>query len=356
MRLRGVLGSLFNPRRQLIGYQLLIQGFDDVTILDPSPADAFDLPATPIANLLRYSAHQRYGHRVKVAGTVTLVAPDHIYIQDATSGVNISGVLGSPRLGDLVEAVGYPTLVGRYSPVLSDAAVRTTGVGSALTIRNTSADAILRGGFDSMLVSIDGRLRTVVHEADRTVLLLQSGVHTFTAQLLNSDSGQAFGDLREGSVVRLTGVCSTPVNPDKLYLLIEGDPTSFDILLRSQQDVSVLRQAPFWTAKTTLGLLAICALVLPPVVVWVIVLRRRVHVQNAALAKAEETAQAIRDLSQSMRTVTRDKRFDRRVSVRGSSDIARLVVGFNSMLRRTAAARERQAGSGGQAAAYGHGR
>src|ERR1700738_415545 len=34
-----------------------------------------------------------------------------------------------------------------------------------------------------------------------------------------------------------------------------------------------------------------------------------------------------------MRTVTRDQRFDTRVSVRGSEDIAQIVVGFNQMLK-----------------------
>lgn len=332
VRVRGVLGTVFNARRQLLGYQLLVQRPSDIQIIDASAQDPFSMEDTPIVDLLRYSPHRRHGHRVKVTGTVTFAAADHLYVQDSTGGVDIQANGESIKPGDVVEAVGYPTPVGRYSPTMTDAVVSPTGRTGAPQARPTTADGILENQYDSTLVSVEGRLRTAVYDPSRTTLVIQSGVRTFSARLDNADGGEELRKLPEGSFVRLTGICSMEVNPNHLYTVIEQDATTFHILLRTQRDVVIVGPAPFWTMRATLELLACFALLLPAVVVWVIVLRRRVRQQNAALAKAAETAQAMRDLSRSMQTVTRDKRFDTRVSVRGSADIARLVVGFNRML------------------------
>jgi len=80
---------------------------------------------------------------------------------------------------------------------------------------------------------------------------------------------------------------------------------------------------------------------------WVYILRRRVRQQTAALRKASETTQAIHDLSSAMLQVTVRRQFETEVSVRGSNEVADLVVGFNTMLselqRRDRAMREAEA-------------
>jgi diguanylate cyclase (GGDEF)-like protein len=96
--------------------------------------------------------------------------------------------------------------------------------------------------------------------------------------------------------------------------------------------VTVLRRAPVWTVETTLSLLTLLSPVIIGILVWVILLRRRVRKQMADLRRAADTARAIRDLSTAMQNVTREQRFNAEVSVRGSEAIAQLVVGFNRML------------------------
>jgi diguanylate cyclase (GGDEF)-like protein len=54
--------------------------------------------------------------------------------------------------------------------------------------------------------------------------------------------------------------------------------------------------------------------------------------QTIALEKASQTAQAVEDLSTAMSKLAREQRFDTTVSVRGSEEVAQLVVGFNGML------------------------
>ena len=331
VRIRGVFGTVFNSRRQLIGYQLLVENPSNIEILEPAAPDPFALTPTPVGELLGYSGNSRFGHRVKVAGVATLVKPDYLYLQDSGGGVEIRGKTDGLQTGDRVEAVGYPTLVGRYSPVMTEAVFRKTGHGS-IQPTVTDAESILSGRLDSTLVTVNARLLTTVAEPGHLNLLLQSGVRTFTAQLDQGADGLDLSKLPDDSLVRITGICSTQVDPTRLYRILEENPSTFQILLRSPADLVVTHAAPFWTLQTTLSLVAILSLTVVAILVWVAILRHRVHVQTAELQKAAETAQAIRDLSAAMQNVSTEGRFDSLVSVRGSTDIAGLVTGFNTML------------------------
>jgi diguanylate cyclase (GGDEF)-like protein len=347
VRIRGVFGTIYNSRRQILGYQLLVASPSDIEVIEPAIPDPFSMSATPVGALLRFSPHARLGHRVKVAGTVTIVGPGFLYLQDESGGVEVRGDTRALHMGEAIEVVGYPTLAGRYSPVMTDAVFLSMRRTEKARAEITNPERILQGHDDSTLVTVEGRLLTAVSVPSGTTLILQNGVRTFTAQLDTADLGADLRYLKDGSVLRLTGVCSTQVDPNNLYQLLEDEPVTFMILLRSPADVSIIHAAPFWTLETTLILLALFAVFTLAILMWVGVLRRRVRVQMAALRRAEETAQAIRDLSTAMQNVTSEQRFDAQVSVRGSEDIAQVVVGFNRMLselqQRDRAKREAEA-------------
>ena len=332
VRIHGVFSVLYNSRRQLVGYQLLVGAPTDIKVLEPAVRNPFEMERTPIQSLLSYSANTQYGHRVRVEGTVTLVEPDFLYLQDASGGVEVRGDTLSIRVGDHVDALGYPTLVGRYSPVMTDAVFRTGEHGFSVAAKSTTAESILDDHDDSTLVTIEGKLLTALGGPGRKSLVIQSGVRTFTAQLDTTDVGSVFWQLREGTELRLTGVCSTQVDPNQLYRLLEENPSDFQLLLRSPKDLFVIKPPPFWNLQHTSILMAVLAVLIVLTLVWVGKLRRRVHIQVAALQRASETAQAVRDLSHEMQNVSKEEKFDREVSVQGSEDVAQLVVGFNSMI------------------------
>lgn len=332
VRIRGVFSSIYNAQRQLLGYQLLVESPGAVEVIEPAVPDPFAVEATPIGWLLRFSPHARYGHRVKVAGTATLVERDFLYLQDPSGGVELWGDTHGLQVGDGVEATGYPTLAGRYSPVMTEANFRRTRRAAEVGAAATDAESIVRGNHDSTLVTVEGRLLMVLTGPARENLVLQSGVRTFSAQLDTTDLGADLHELRPGEILRLTGICSTQVDSRRLYRLLDEDPTTFTILLRTPADVTVIGAPPFWTLEHTLALLAVCTLAILAILVWVALLRRRVREQTEALRRASETAQAIRDLSDAMQDVTSEENLNAEVSVRGSEEIARLVVGFNVML------------------------
>lgn len=332
VRIQGVFGTVFNSRRQLVGYQLQIASPENIQVLEPAVADPFAMAATPIGSLLRFSPGSRSGHRLKVAGAVTMAGNDFVYVQDQSGGVEVRGDARSIHLGQRIEAVGYPTLVGRYSPVLTDAVFHSLPGSASIQPQLTGVDAILHGNYDAQLVTLQGRLLTAVPGPGSTDLLLQSGMQTFTAELDAPSQGSELPDLRAGSILRLTGVASAQIDPNKVYQLLRLDPVGFKLLLRVPQDVTVIQPASFWTSERTLALLTLLSLLIVAILVWVEVLRRRVAHQGIALDKASQTAQAIGDLSRAMEEVSAEQKFETQVSVRGSEQIAGLVVGFNTML------------------------
>ena len=332
VRIQGVFGTVFNSRRQLVGYQLQIASPENIQVLEPAVADPFAMAATPVGSLLRFSPGSRSGHRLKVVGAVTLAGNDFVYVQDQSGGVEVRGDASSIHLGQRIEAVGYPTLVGRYSPVITDAVFRSLPGSASIQPQSTGVDAVLHGNYDAQLVTVEGRLLTAVPGPGSINLLLQSGMQTFTAELDAPSQGSELPDLRAGSILRLTGVASAQIDRNKVYQLLQLDPVGFKLLLRVPQDVTVIQPASFWTSERTLALLALLSLLIVAILVWVAVLRSRVARQGIALDKASQTAQAIRDLSAAMERVSAKQKFDTQVSVRGSEEIAGLVVGFNAML------------------------
>ena len=333
IRIHGVFGDLFNSRRQLIGYSLLVALPSEIEVIEPAVRNPFQMERTPIQSLLSFSTHGKYGHRVRVEGTATLVGPDFLYLQDASGGVELRGDTNSIQVGDHINAIGYPTLVGAYSPVMTDASFLRIGHDSLAMPKLTTADAILDGHEDSTLVTIEGKLLMVLKGPRRTSLVVQSGARTFTAQLEATEIGSTLGQLREGSVLRMTGVCSTQVDPTQLYKLVAENPSDFQLLLRSPEDLIVVKPSPFWTVQRTFVLMGVLAVLIVLALIWVSRLRRRVHEQVAALKRAAETAHAVGDLSLAMQSVSKEGRFDTEVSVQGSEDVAQLVVGYNSMIR-----------------------
>lgn len=331
VRIRGVFSTIFNSRRQLVGYQLLIARPSDIEVLEPA-TNLANMEVTPVASLLSYSAKGRYGHRVKVEGTITLAGPDFLYLQDSSGGVEVHGNLQSFQVGDVIGAVGYPTLVGGYSPELTDAVLLPTGRVSAVPAKTETAESMLDGHADSMLVTLQGKVLMALEGPGRKSLVMQAGTRTFTAQLDTSETGGRLGQIGEGSVLILTGVCSMQVDPARLYRLLEEDPSSFQILLRSPEDLTVIRPPSFWTVQRTMGLLGLACLGTMAMLVWAGRLRHRVRAQAAALERASETERAIADLSDAMQKVSDEGQFDAEVSLGGSDEIAPLVVGFNRMI------------------------
>ena len=273
VRFRGVCGSAFNRRNQLVAIHLMVPGLEDSKVIDASPTDPFAVPTTPVDRLGSFSAQLADVHRVKVLGVVTAHFPGRgFFLMDATGGVYAKSQDGTPlREGDEVEVIGFPAK-GTYSPVLRSAGIRPTGKHQALSPSKIDGNSALKGLYDARLVTISGTVQAVNLLPGSYSFVLQSEDHvnfeaTFAAPTA-SDSAPSFG-----SKLQLTGICSIKTDEN-------GNPSAFEIVLRTPEDIKLLASPPWLNSRHAALLLSAFVILTSAVFGWVFILRKRVRNQT----------------------------------------------------------------------------
>lgn len=72
VRVRGVAGAIYNQRNEWVGARLFVPNPAQLEVLEPPPADPFNIPLEPISGVLRFNLKSSFGHRVHIRGVVTL--------------------------------------------------------------------------------------------------------------------------------------------------------------------------------------------------------------------------------------------------------------------------------------------
>jgi signal transduction histidine kinase/CheY-like chemotaxis protein len=299
VKVRGVCGTIFNEKRQLIGIQILAPRLDQIAVLERAPAEAFALPVQPINTLMRFTPGQSVGHRVRVQGIVTLQRPGGlIFIKDETSGLAIQ-TQPDTRVepGERVDVVGFAA-AGDYTPVLQDAILQKLNAGAAPVAALITPEEALSGNFDSQLVQIEANLLDRMGSTTEQVLTLQAGKYTFNAFLENGRSTEALTALRNGSLIQLTGVCQVQADRSQQNQTGRAPIQSFRFLLRSPKDVAVLTNPPWWSRTHVLALVAAMAVILLTAFIWVVVLRRRVRQQTEFIRRQLQTEASLKEAAQ----------------------------------------------------------
>jgi PAS domain S-box-containing protein len=294
LRIRGACAMKQNPSGQTMGVHLYVPGTNDIVVIEKAAADPFSLPVRHVRDLMRYRPHESMGSQTRVRGEVTYVRPGSaIYLQDHTGGTLAelqAELYGTNHVetGQIVEVVGYPEM-GLFSPILQDAIFRVAGTGEGRKPARVTAEQILVGKTNDMeLVQIDARLLEDVPQTTLPHLVLQDGSIVFTAGIERIDAKNPMPLWQRGSLLRITGVCA--IQPG-----LSDQPRSFQILLRSSDDVKLLKRPSPLTVKQAITLGAILSMAAAIVLVWVLTLRRQVRqktdlvrqklLQEAALEK-----------------------------------------------------------------------
>ena len=282
VRVRGVFAPQFNFKRQLVGLSLRVPGPEWIHVVES--AAAAPLPLRPIDSLLKYSPGKRADTPSRIRGVVLLAnTQGPTYIRDDTGGIALQNHPAVElKTGDVVEATGLAD-PGSFSAVMRDAEVRKIGSAAPPRPRLATVSDILDKGWDAEFVQIDAFL--VDHaggSADR-VLMLQSGNTLFPARL---QSGRPPA-CEKGSVLRLTGITAI-----EALETADVTPRRFSLLLRSPDDIQVLRSAPWWNVERTLALVGVLAVLALLAFAWITVLRRRVQRQTQDLLRAKEAAES----------------------------------------------------------------
>ncbi len=281
IRIRGVCGALYNEKFQLIGILLYVPNIDQISVLRPAPTDPYQGDVQNLSTIQRFGLQGAVGHGIHVQGTVNLQDSDwSVYIFDGKTGLRIDTAESIKfQPGDEIDVVGFPRVSG-FRLVMEDAFCRRIGSGKPLTPMPATAEQILRGDYDSKLVSLECHLLDRSILPGGQILALKASDQVFEASVNETKVQTENAPLQVGSVLRMTGVC-----------LVKKDANSrnqsFRILLRSTDDIILVRQPPWWTrgrALTALGLLGVVVL---GVLAWVVVLRRRVRSQTEVIRLRE---------------------------------------------------------------------
>jgi signal transduction histidine kinase/CheY-like chemotaxis protein len=287
VRVIAVAATRFNTQRQLVGAELLVPSPTAITVERPAPVNPFAQPTTRGDGLLQFTLADQVGHRAHVRGVVLLATRSAAYLRDDSGALEVRGEgVAALQPGDLIDAVGFPR-PGDFSPVLEDALLRPSGRGRPSTPIDATPSELQQGHHDADLVRVRGRVVERFSTAAEDILLLQSGTTAFSAHL-ERRSGAAPLEVGPGSIVDVTGVCS---------LLLErsggsSTPRGIRLLLASPSAVAVIEPPRWLTLERAGWLVGGLATVVAAGLVWVITLRRRVHLQTIDLAKAKETAEA----------------------------------------------------------------
>jgi signal transduction histidine kinase len=276
----GVVESIYNGKRQLINVRLLTPNAEFIRITRSAPQDILLAPSRPIDSLRQFSPDKPSEHRVKVEGTVTLQEPGEcIFIRDKTGNIRVEtsqNVSVSP--GDRVEALGFPAVYD-YTPVMEDAVFRKTGAGPPPQPVVLTAKQVRWPNHDADLVCLNAQLLDQYQTPDQFIFVFQEGDILFRAQLARSQAAHI--SLRNGALLRITGVCLTEGQNNRL-------PQTFQMILRSTADLIVLRQPSWWTPERLRWTLCLLTVVLLAAGVWVWTLRRQVRLQTRTIREKIE--------------------------------------------------------------------
>ncbi len=297
VRLRGNAAPLFNHQLQMTGVHLFFPHRAQVTVEEPSPADPFTLPVSPVSGLLRFTPDSASRHRVHIRGTVTLAWPGRLLcIQDGLHGLCAqTDQTTALRPGELADVIGFP-LIGAFTPSLTRATYRAAGYQRPVAAVAVTADQALRGNHDAGLVELQGQLIGQDDSASDPNIVLSSGNFVFSAVLPAQSGAQRLPAWNKGTTFKIVGICSVKDGTDKAGANGAGFsiPKSFQILLRSPQDVVVIKRPSWWTPAHTITMLGVGALFTLVVLAWGFVLRKRVQEQTHTIRQQLQEAAKLR--------------------------------------------------------------
>ena len=281
IRFQGVVSPVFNRKRQLVAVHVRVPRPEFLRVEASAPPSP--LVQASIGQLRQYSPGAGLNQVSQIRGTVTLTHPrGPTFIRDATASVEITNHVQSHLvIGDVVVAAGFAE-TDMLNPVLQDAELVKVGHTAEPETPMSTITNILEDRWDPRLVALDGYLVDTVSDGAVRRLIFHAGGTLFNARM----EGGRLPALRNGSLVRVVGVVS--YDPPGRRLI----PRGFTVLLRSPADVTVLRDASWWTSARMFQLVGILAVMVLAAVAWVSILRRRVRWQTEALRKAKESAEA----------------------------------------------------------------
>ncbi|MDR3792765.1 MAG: GGDEF domain-containing protein, partial [Terracidiphilus sp.] len=255
----GVAGGRFDGKMQLVGIVLRVPGLANIKILKPAAVSPWQIPETPMDEVLGVYHVKNLTSRVRVSGTITYFEPGAtLVLQNGHKSIWIKTDSFAPmKIGDHAEATGFPAFSHDFL-MLYGSTIRDDGTPAPVSPQPAQWHQLASGQHIFDLVSIEGRVVMQARETSQDEYILVSDGHKFSAFYPHGHTVGGPLPMKEipvGANIRVTGICtmddSNPFSHD----------VPFNILLRSPGDLQTLSM-PSWFTVRHLGILVILLLLL----------------------------------------------------------------------------------------------
>jgi PAS domain S-box-containing protein len=285
----GICSIQISDRGNITGFRLNVPAIDGIHVDETARTDPFSAPLRSIHDIFRYSSQQEAGHRVRIQGVLLHQQPGKaLYIKDDTGSISVAiDHLLPVNSSDLLTVSGYPA-PGDFAPTMHYALVKRVNSHSPPEPQILQDSRALNNNFHGDLVKIRARLTDQWRNSTGQSFLLQSlnDQNTAFEALLEYNSYQSQPPIiRNGSELELTGIYLLQTKVAKKY--------GFLLLLRTPEDIRVLKNAPLWTLRRTYWALGILFILTTIALAWIAMLKRRVNRQTEIIRRRVEAEAAL---------------------------------------------------------------
>ncbi len=277
----GAAAAEFNARYQAMRPKLFVSSAANLKILRRPTINPLKLPTTEIDKVMASHMVVNQSQRIHLEGAVTAFDPGYsLVIQHEGHGLLVlTRQMDELPLGTVVDVIGFAD-DHAYSAVLEDAQFYPTGHMESVMPQKASYSQALSGMYSDTLIQMDGRVLSKLQGEWSDTLVIMVEQHPVGLVLRHSGNRAPLPDLAPGAQVRVNGVCR--ITPGITW----RKPLLFRMDLRSSSDIEVLALPSWWNFRHLLlvggGLLASWLLIM----LWVLVLRRRVALQTGRIERS----------------------------------------------------------------------
>ena len=276
---RGVYSPLYTASGELTGFRLFTPSLAMLKVVERAPAEP---ELRSIASLSQFDPRGLPGFRFRTSGVVTYRdSRGRVYLQDGEASLRVMGTgENNPPLNSWATVEGFLSPLAGI-PRIEHVRWLDSKPGPVVAVKPALAETLASGDLDGQLVSVEGFLEARHTSGGELQLDLISGRSRFTAHMEAPGSANAFPALREGALLRLTGVSAVGRQSSAGTL-------PANLWMRSQNDIEVLRPAPWWDLRRALYAASAASLLLVIVLTWLAKLRHNLVLEMARRSTLEE--------------------------------------------------------------------